>query len=108
MKINPDHMAVCPDWEPPDPRGTFIAMAISGEAGELENLFKKEWRDGVDATGVRRAKMVDELGDVVAYAMMLGQHLGVDIIDNANRQLLAFEQRPDYPELVRKSKERLK
>lgn len=99
-----DHMLICPNWAPPDPRGTFLAIALGGEAGELANLFKKEWRDG--PTPGRRAKMVTELGDVVAYARMLGKHMGVDIFEESQRVLLAFEQRPEYPELLRKARER--
>lgn len=98
-----DHMLICPDWPPDDPRGTFIATALAGEAGELLNMFKKEWRGGWT---YHHSNLVDELGDVAAYALMLARHLKVDLIQEGERRLLAFEQRPEYPELLRKAKER--
>lgn len=104
LSIPAAHMLLCPMWAPPDPRGTFIALALAGEAGELANLFKKEWRDGLDME--RRKKMATELGDVIAYARMLGKHLGVDIIKESERNFKAFEKRPNYPALLEEAKRR--
>lgn len=104
--IDPDHMLLCPNWPPPDPRGTFIATALAGEAGELASLFKKEWRDGFIPE--RCQQMVDELGDVVAYARMMGKHLGVDIIRISEDNLKAFERRPGYKELLKEARRRSK
>lgn len=100
------HMLLCPTWAPPDPRGTFIALALEGEASELANLFKKEWRDGMNAE--RRDEMARELGDVVAYARMMGKHLGIDVIKQSDKQLAAFEKRPGYRKLLREAKRRTK
>jgi NTP pyrophosphatase (non-canonical NTP hydrolase) len=93
-----DHMEVCPDFSPQDPRGTFLALALSGEAGELANLFKKEWRDGDDAA--REAKKMKEAGDVMAYLLMLEAHEGWDLRALVERSLLEFEARPEYQKLL--------
>jgi hypothetical protein len=95
-----DHMRVCPDFSPPDPRGTFLALALSGEAGELANLFKKEWRDGEDDE--RERKQYKEACDVYAYLLMMECHKGWDLREGVERALLEFEQRPEYQELLRK------
>lgn len=41
----------------------FMALALCGEAGELANIVKKDWRGD---PGDRRAKLVEELADVGA------------------------------------------
>jgi NTP pyrophosphatase (non-canonical NTP hydrolase) len=91
-----EHMEVCPDWSPSDPRSIFLSLAIAGEAGELANLFKKEWRDQT----FNRPRVFEELGDVVAYCIMLAYHLGLDPIQLAFNRLEAFEKRPEYPLLL--------
>lgn len=104
LDIPDEHMLLCPMWAPPDPRGTFLALALAGEAGELANLFKKEWRDGLSLE--HRAKMIDELGNVMAYVRMMAKHLGVDAMAESERKLLEFEQRPEYPKLLGEAKRR--
>lgn len=93
-----EHMEVCPDWAPPDPRGTFLSLAMAGEAGELANMFKKEWRDGAGIVPVE--KITAELFDIGAYAFMLSFHLNVDFVAGVEKALLDFEQRPKYQSLL--------
>lgn len=104
LKIPDKHILLCPMWSPPDPRGTFIALALAGEAGELANLFKKEWRDGVDAE--RRKQMVDELGDAMVYLRALAQHMGVDLVKESDKKLAAFRKRPGFSRLLEEAKRR--
>jgi NTP pyrophosphatase (non-canonical NTP hydrolase) len=47
----------------------FLALALCGEAGELANLIKKEWRGDGDPQFAD--KLADELGDVYAYLQLL-------------------------------------
>ena len=47
----------------------FLALALFGEAGELANLVKKEWRG--DEEPAMRAKLEEEVGDVYAYMRLL-------------------------------------
>lgn len=104
LDIPAEHMLLCPMWAPPDPRGTFIALALAGEAGELANLFKKEWRDGLDVE--RRSKMVDELGDCMVYLRALAQHMGVGLVKESDKKLRAFRKRPEYQKLLEEAKRR--
>jgi NTP pyrophosphatase (non-canonical NTP hydrolase) len=61
----------------------FLALAITGEAGELANLVKKAWRgDDIDPASVR-----DELADIRIYLEHLTRHLGIDL-DQACQQKL--------------------
>lgn len=95
-----EHMEIVPDWPPADPRGTFLSHAIAGEAGELANVYKKEWRDGQDAE--RKALILKELGDTQAYIVMLAHHLGVDAMELAKKSFLEFERRPQYKKLLKR------
>lgn len=47
----------------------FLALALCGEAGELANLVKKEWR-GDKIPGLLD-KIEDETGDIYAYLSLL-------------------------------------
>jgi NTP pyrophosphatase (non-canonical NTP hydrolase) len=47
----------------------FLALAICGEAGELANMVKKEWRDGVDL----REEIKEEICDIRVYLELLAK-----------------------------------
>lgn len=51
----------------------FLALGLSGEAGELANFVKKRWRDG---DGHDQA-IKYEVADVCAYAFMLANEMGM-------------------------------
>jgi NTP pyrophosphatase (non-canonical NTP hydrolase) len=57
----------------------FLALAISGEAGELANLFKKWWRG--DDLDLSKAK--DEIADVYIYLRHLACHMQFDLDERA-------------------------
>jgi NTP pyrophosphatase (non-canonical NTP hydrolase) len=50
----------------------FLALGLTGEAGELANFIKKRWRDG---DGHDEA-IQKEIADVCAYAFMLANVMG--------------------------------
>lgn len=53
----------------------FLALAMVGEAGEVANFVKKQWRgDKVD-----RELLKDELSDVFAYWCLLVRCAGFDV-----------------------------
>lgn len=57
----------------------FLVLAAVCEAGELANLYKKEWRgDDVNASEFAE-KIHGEIADVYIYLMHLCSHLKVDI-----------------------------
>lgn len=71
----------------------FLSLALCGEAGELANIVKKQWR----GDGKLGGAALDEVADVVVYAAILYSALGGDpmhrdgLCANINRKLDAFE-----------------
>lgn len=51
----------------------FLALGLTGEAGELANFVKKRWRDGDGHDDAIRK----EIADVCAYAFMLADTMGM-------------------------------
>ena len=59
----------------PDEVARFFALAIAGEAGELANYIKKEWRgDQVDPTDIAH-----EMADIRICLEHLAQLLNIDL-----------------------------
>jgi NTP pyrophosphatase (non-canonical NTP hydrolase) len=58
----------------PFERKVFLSLAIAGEVGELANLVKKQWRDGVN----NQEEQIKELADIQIYVNHLWTLLGVD------------------------------
>jgi NTP pyrophosphatase (non-canonical NTP hydrolase) len=52
----------------------FLALALCGEAGELANMVKKRWRDGVNLTEEIR----DEIADIRIYLELLARRFGME------------------------------
>jgi NTP pyrophosphatase (non-canonical NTP hydrolase) len=59
----------------------FLALALCGEAGELANLIKKRWRDGVDLSDQCR----EEIADCRVYLELLAKCFGIEgeLLDEA-------------------------
>jgi NTP pyrophosphatase (non-canonical NTP hydrolase) len=58
----------------------YVALGLTGEAGEIANKVKKIARDfGGTITANARAQLADELGDVLWYVAQLATQLGVDL-----------------------------
>lgn len=75
----------------------FLIIALAGEVGELANMIKKRWRDGVDLSEECR----DELADIRVYLELLAKCFGIEgeKLDERVRQKLE--------EVVERFKERL-
>jgi len=52
----------------------FLALALCGEAGELANMIKKRWRDGVDLSDDIR----DEIADIRVYLELLAKCFDIE------------------------------
>lgn len=52
----------------------FLALALCGEAGELANMIKKRWRDGVTLDEEIR----DEIADIRVYLELLAKCFGIE------------------------------
>jgi dCTP diphosphatase len=72
-----------------------LAMALSGEAGELLEIFQWLTAEQSEAImqGPRAADVEDELADVLIYLLRLSDVLGVDLEKTAGAKLSRNEQR---------------
>lgn len=59
------------------PLGFYLAAALAGEAGELMNKIKKEFRDG--RSPERHGEILDEMGDVLCYLAVLCESRGTSL-----------------------------
>lgn len=59
----------------PEMEKFYVTLAMAGEAGELANLVKKEWRDGVD----KKEEIRMEAADVAIYLTRLTRLYGFDL-----------------------------
>ncbi len=70
----------------------YPVLGLAGEAGELTNKIKKIFRDdkGV-VTDLRKAEIINELGDILWYVAEISTRLdlSIDEIAQANIQKLA-------------------
>ncbi|HEY3117762.1 MAG TPA: hypothetical protein VGK54_13545 [Chloroflexota bacterium] len=80
----------------------YLALNLAGEAGELANFVKKLWRrdsaiGGPEGFGVLgdgdRAQVADELADIAILAMVLANHLDIDVESEARKKLAVIDQR---------------
>ena len=70
----------------------YPTLGLAGEAGEVANIVKKIQRDfGGEITDGTRAKLKDELGDVLWYIAACADELGLTLEEIAefNRAKLA-------------------
>ena len=62
----------------------YPTLGLAGEAGEVANIVKKIQRDDAGVlTDEVRAKLKDELGDVLWYISNLATELGISLNDIA-------------------------
>jgi NTP pyrophosphatase (non-canonical NTP hydrolase) len=79
-------------WDEEDKR--FLALALCGEAGELANLVKKQWRDGFNPE--RRHEITMELADIRIYLELQAIAYGVDLDTICEHKLAELYKRwPD-------------
>ena len=74
------------------PTELYLAVAITGEAGELANVVKKSYREGDCAI---TPKVLDELGDILYYMTKLANYMGFTLADLQTRNMTKLEAR--YP-----------
>lgn len=72
----------------------FFSLALCGEAGELANIIKKEWR-GDFAMDERLEDIEGELADIVFYTFLLSRCLGVDIDGAMQKKFKVIKERWD-------------
>jgi len=75
-----------------------LAAAIAIEAGELQERFLWKTDAEVDqdlADASKKAGVADEIADVVMFAMLLADRLGIDLAEAITAKLAANERK--YP-----------
>jgi NTP pyrophosphatase (non-canonical NTP hydrolase) len=75
-----------------------LAAAIAIEAAELQERFLWKTDAEVDqdlADAAKKAGVAEEIADVVMFAMLLSDRLGIDLADAITEKLAANEQK--YP-----------
>ena len=79
--------------EPGSPESIhFVALALCGEAGELANLVKKEWRGDEGATTTSQA-IREELADIMIYASLLAGFLNAALPAEVERKVKIVVER---------------
>lgn len=77
----------------------YPTLGLAGEAGEVANIVKKIQRDfGGKITDATRAKLKDELGDVLWYISACADELGLTLSEIAefNVEKLAKRHNKNY------------
>lgn len=74
-----------------DPRN--LALALSLEASELNELFL--WRKGAGIDGIDPQRLREELADVFAYAFLLAERLDLDVEEIVREKIRKNEEK--YP-----------
>lgn len=59
----------------------YLSLGLAGEAGEVASLVAKAVRDSDGS--VNRESLKKELGDVLWFVAVLGQHYNIDMLDIA-------------------------
>jgi len=73
-----------------------LAMALSGEAGELVECFQWLTEDqSSNLTVAQRAAVADEIADIQLYLIRLADKLDMDIVQECQRKILHNEEK--YP-----------
>ena len=79
------------------PQGfVYAALGLNGEAGEVAEHAKKMLRDDYgNLTDERRAKVEDELGDLLCYLAQAATECGLDLDFFARRNLIKLKSRQE-------------
>lgn len=74
------HETVVKDWPVYSAEDThFLALALGGECGELQNVIKKLWRGDLSITNETLTRIEDEIADVRIYLELLAASFGIDV-----------------------------
>jgi NTP pyrophosphatase (non-canonical NTP hydrolase) len=71
----------------------YLTLGLNGEAGEVAEQVKKAIRNDGQITDERRAKILDEIGDVLWYVSRIASEFDASLKDVAERNVAKLEQR---------------
>lgn len=78
----------------------FLALALGGEVGELQNIIKKAWR-GDFAIEEMIEEIEKELADIQVYLELLARNMRLDLTDAVHAKLPEIRQKFPRPRRVR-------
>ena len=84
---------------PPEHETWYLALGLTGEAGEVANKIKKQIRDGAN----NRDAVIEELGDVLWYVAMLARSLNVDLSIIATENINKLRDRYQIKEMIKRA-----
>ena len=77
----------------------YLALGLNGEAGEVAEQVKKAIRNDGQITDERRAKILDEIGDVLWYVSRIASEFGASLGDVAAQNVAKLEERRNLKNL---------
>ena len=100
MKTYQDYIDIHHKWGPQEhtEKTRFIVLAICGEAGELANLVKKQWRD---CTPHQIKKIKKEMAVIGNYLNVLADHLGVDLQAEMLKKMVEVSKRKTFKKAMK-------
>lgn len=72
---------------------SYLTLGLNGEAGEVAEQLKKAIRNDGQITAERRAKILDEIGDVLWYVSRIATEFNVSLSEIAEQNVAKLEQR---------------
>jgi NTP pyrophosphatase (non-canonical NTP hydrolase) len=72
---------------------SYLALGLNGEAGEVAEQVKKAIRNDGRITEERRAKILDEIGDVLWYISRIAIEFDVSLAEVAAHNVAKLEHR---------------
>lgn len=72
---------------------SYLALGLNGEAGEVADEVKKAIRNDGEISAERRAKILDEIGDVLWYITRLAIEFDTPLVEIARANVEKLEQR---------------
>jgi NTP pyrophosphatase (non-canonical NTP hydrolase) len=72
---------------------SYLTLGLNGEAGEVAEQVKKAIRNDGQITDERRAKILDEIGDVLWYVARIASEFQASLGDVAEQNVAKLEQR---------------
>ena len=72
---------------------SYLALGLNGEAGEVADEVKKAIRNDGEISAERRARILDEIGDVLWYITRLAIEFDTPLVEIARANVEKLEQR---------------
>jgi NTP pyrophosphatase (non-canonical NTP hydrolase) len=78
---------------------SYLTLGLNGEAGEVAEQVKKAIRNDGNITDERRAKILDEIGDVLWYVSRIAAEFDVSMSEVAEQNVIKLKRRQQLKNL---------